>query len=128
MDRALWITWYNLPAEGRDAYLSWMHGTYLPQLLKRPGYLWAAHYASLERENKAPGERLKFLHNTTDSDVPTGDRFIVLVGAEHANVFSDPAPSAIHAALAEEGKKMLAMRIGERTNIMVEAARVEGPA
>src|ERR1700676_884051 len=45
-DRGLWITWYDLPMDGRDAYFSWLHGTYLPGLLKRPGYLWAAHYAS----------------------------------------------------------------------------------
>src|SRR5450756_2854312 len=49
-DRGLWVTWYDLPAEGRDAYLSWLHGTYLPALLKRPGILWAAHYATRERE------------------------------------------------------------------------------
>ena len=45
-DRGLWATWYDLPVEGRDAYLNWLHATYLPALLKRPGYLWAAHYAS----------------------------------------------------------------------------------
>lgn len=43
-DRGLWITWYDLPADGRDAHFSWLHGMYLPGLLKRPGYLWAAHY------------------------------------------------------------------------------------
>ncbi len=41
-DRGIWITWYDLPAEGREAYFSWLHGKYLPGILKRPGYLWAA--------------------------------------------------------------------------------------
>jgi len=45
-DRGLWVTWYDLPDNGRDVYLSWLHETYLPSLLKRPGYLWAAHYAT----------------------------------------------------------------------------------
>jgi hypothetical protein len=52
-DRGIWITWYDLPMEGRDAYFSWLHGTYLPGLLKRPGYLWAAHYASQDLEGGA---------------------------------------------------------------------------
>ncbi len=46
MDRALWITWYDLPDAGRDAYLSWLQGSYIPKLLEKPGILWAAHYAS----------------------------------------------------------------------------------
>lgn len=34
-DRALWITWYDLPAEGRDAYLKWAHETYIPAPIDR---------------------------------------------------------------------------------------------
>jgi hypothetical protein len=41
-------------------------------------------------------------------------------------VFGDPYPSAINAALPEAGRKMLAMRVGERINIMAEAGRCEG--
>ena len=52
-DRGLWIAWYDLPAGDSDAYFSWSHGTYLPVLLKRPGYLWAAHYASQDLEGGA---------------------------------------------------------------------------
>src|SRR5260221_13899542 len=47
-DRALWISWYDPPVDGRDAYLSWLHETYVPRLLKRPGFLWAAHYAAAQ--------------------------------------------------------------------------------
>ncbi len=119
MDRGLSITWYDLPGEGRDAYLSWLHETYLPGLLKRPGYRWAAHYASVEKGDVR-------IH-TDDPSVPAGTRYLLLIGAEHANVFGDPVPSALHAELPAEGRKMLAMRIGERVNIMAEVARVEGP-
>ena len=52
-DRGLWITWCDSPTAGPEAYFSWLHGTYLPVLLKRPGYLWAAHYASQDLEGGA---------------------------------------------------------------------------
>ena len=54
MDRGLWITWYNLPDAGRDAYLSWLHELYIPRILRRPDFLWAAHYASTDRGKLRP--------------------------------------------------------------------------
>jgi hypothetical protein len=121
-DRGLWATWYDLPEDGREAYLSWLHGTYLPALLKRPGYLWAAHYATQDTENNPQ------LHHTDDPSVPTGYRYILLIGARDTFVFGDPVPSAIHAALPEEGRKMLAMRRGERVDLLTETGRCEGRA
>src|SRR5262245_5534348 len=47
-DRGLWVTWYDLPEAGRSEYLAWVQASYIPALLKRPGYLWAAHYASID--------------------------------------------------------------------------------
>jgi hypothetical protein len=126
MDRGLWITWCNLPEQGRDEYLSWLHGSYIPGMLKRPGYLWAAHYASIP-ETGIPRRTSGKKNTTTDPDVPKGDRFILLFGAEHSNIFGDPVPSEMHAALTEADRNMLALRIGTRMNIMVEAARVDGP-
>src|SRR6266853_5757460 len=107
-DRGLWITWYDLPENGRDTYLSWLHESYLPALLKRPGYLWVAHYATQNAETRSD------LHHVEDPKVPTGFRYILLIGAKDAGVFGNPAPIEIHAALPEPGRKMLAMRIGER--------------
>ena len=52
---------------------------------------------------------------------------MLLFGAENADVFGDPVPSALHQESPAESRKMLAMRIGERVNIMTEAGRVEGP-
>lgn len=121
-DRGLWITWYDLPENGRDAYLSWLHESYLPALLKRPGYLWAAHYATQNTETRSD------LHHVEDPKVPTGFHYILLIGAKNAGVFGNPAPVEIHAALPEQGKKMLAMRIGERVNLMTETSRCEGHA
>ena len=122
-DRGLWITWYDLPMEGRDTYFSWLHGTYLPDLLKRPGYLWAAHYATREG-----GSTSSQIHHVEDPKVPTGFRYILLIGVKDALVFGNPVPSALHAALPEQGRKMLAMRIGERVNLMTETGRCEGRA
>ena len=89
MDRGLWVTWYNLPEKGREDYLAWLHGEYIPAQLKRPGYLWAAHYASVE-EAKVPRRTTGKKITTTDPEVPKGDRFILIFGAEDSNVFGNP--------------------------------------
>jgi len=123
-DRALWISWYDLPGDGRDAYLSWLHETYIPRFLKRPGFLWAAHYAAAKGAGPA---RQSTRPNTTDPSVPTGNNYILVFGAENANVFGATEHGTLHAGFAEEERRLLAMKIGERENIMVEASRVEGP-
>jgi len=125
-DRGLWITWYDLPTEGRDAYFSWLHGTYLPALLKRPGYLWAGHYASQDLEGGA--ENAKRYKHIDDPKVGKGFHYMLLIAATDANVFGDPVPSVLNAALPEKDKKMLAMRMGERINIFTEAGRRDGTA
>jgi hypothetical protein len=125
-DRGLWITWYDLPSEGRDAYFSWLHGTYLPQLLKRPGYLWAAHYASLDLEGGA--DNAKRYKHIDDPKVGKGFHYMLLIAGTDANVFGDPVPSVINAALPDNDKKMLAMRMGERMNIFTETGRRDGTA
>ena len=122
VDRALWITWYDLPDSGRNDYLAWLHQTYLPTLLNRPGYLWAGHYATRTSGGSAQ------IHHTDDPKVPTGFHYILLIGVTDALVLGNPAPSAINAALPDQGRKMLAMRTGERVNLMTEAGRCEGRA
>ena len=125
-DRGMWITWYDLPMEGREAYFSWLHETYLPGLLKRPGYLWAAHYASQDLEGGA--ENAKRYKHVDDPKVGKGYHYMLLIAATDASIFGDPVPSVLHAALPEQGKKMLVMRAGERTNIFTEACRRDGLA
>ncbi len=127
-DRGLWITWYNLPAQGRDAHLAWLHGTYIPMILKKPGVLWAAHYKS---DKVPPASRLR---HTDDSSVPAGNDYILFFGGETAYAFSKgadaylhQAPSRLHADLSEADKTMLSMRVGERVCIMTEVARRDGP-
>ena len=125
-DRALWITWYDLAARGRDAYLSWLHGTYLPRLLERTGILWAAHYASEDRpirtDKKDGGRRYP-----PPGSVAEGYHFLVLIGGESADAFAHPTPRQLHEQLPAADRNMLALRAGVSTNIMIEQARVSGP-
>ena len=125
-DRALWFTWYDLPPAGRDQHLAWLHDEYIPKVLERPGVLWAAHYAS--ESNIVPQGGGTGRVGQHISGVPDGDRYILLFGARAAHIFANPIPRAFHAALPARDRSMLAMRIGERVNLMIEEARVDGPA
>ena len=84
--------------------------------------MWAAHYATRTSGGSAQ------IHHTDDAKVPTGFHYILIVGVKDALVFGNPIPSSIHAELPEQGKRMLAMRTGERVNLMTEAGRCEGRA
>jgi len=126
LDRAYWISWYDLPDEGRAAYLAWLHESYLPMVLERPGVLWGAHYASEENVVPLGGGKGRVGHVKPDA-VPAGDRFILIFGGEHAHTFANPSPQRFHMELPERDLKMLAMRSGERVNVMLEEARVCGP-
>ena len=126
LDRGLWITWYDLPMNSREGYFSWLHGTYLPDLLKRPGYLWAAHYAALDLEGGAANATR--YHHVDDPMVGKGYRYMLLIAATDANVFGDPVPSVLHAALPDQGRQMLSLRAAERYNLFTETGRREGTA
>jgi hypothetical protein len=97
----------------------------LPALLRRPGYLAAAHYATVERMTTLRRENA--VEHPAVAGVPRGREFMLLVVAEDANVFGTPSPQALHAALPEADRRMLQLRANERVNIMVETARVSGP-
>jgi hypothetical protein len=106
-DRALWITWYDVPQAARADYLA------------------AGHYATVERMTTLRRENA--VEHPSVAGVPRGREFLLLVVAEDANVFGAPSPRELHAALPEASRKMLALRANERSNIMVETARVAGP-
>jgi len=44
MDNGIWATWYDLAEDDKESYLNWLHTDYLPEVLSRPDYLWAATY------------------------------------------------------------------------------------
>lgn len=124
-DRALWISWYDVAPAARAEYQAWLHQSYLPALLRRPGYLAAAHYATVERMTTLRRENA--VEHPAVAGVPRGREFMLLVVAEDANVFGTPSPQALHAALPEADRRLLQLRANERVNIMVETARVSGP-
>ena len=126
MDLGYWITWYDLPQAGQDDYLAWLHESYMPAMQASTGALWAAHYASVPKGSvrfRSSGHRPE----TSDPGVPRGDRYILMFGARNAHAFGNPTPTEAHASLSPTDRTMLAMRIGERVNIMTEVARVHGP-
>ncbi len=127
VDLALWISWYDLPDNGRDAYLKWAHEAYMPKLIGRPGILWGAHFKNdvTAPMSGAPGRR--HLHHTDDPVVPRGNAYILIIGAENAHAFAHPTPRKLHAGLPKEDQKMLAARIGERVNIFTDENRTGGP-
>ncbi len=127
MNSALWITWYDLPDEGREAYLSWLHGSHLPALLERPGYLWAAHYASEDRPIRNAKKDGASRRYPPAGSVAGGCRFVLIVGGESAHVFAHPTPRQLHDGLPAASRNLLALRAGASSNIMIEQARVSGP-
>ena len=127
-DRGLWVTWYDLPEKDKDAHLAWLHGTYIPRMLKKPGFLHAAHYAN----GKVPPNPI--LRHTTDKSVPTGNDYILIFGAETAHAFTrgwqsfaKGTASRLEEGLTAEDRGMLAMRTGERVGFLTEEARGNGP-
>src|ERR1044072_8872792 len=120
LDRGIWITWYDLPEQNRSAYFDWLHQRYIPRVLERQGCLWAAHYEAIVKGDVRV--------HTDDPTVPGGTKYLLLFGAEYADVFGKPSPTRFHAQLSAEDRQMLAMRTGERVNIMAEAGRVNGLA
>jgi hypothetical protein len=124
-DRALWITWYDLPQAGRDEYLSWLHGSYMPRQLERPGILWAAHNAAVEQPVQTAKKKSR--RYPPAGTVPGGHGYILIFGGENAHAFAQPSPREVNAQLPEADRKLLARRTGEAVNIMLEQARIDGP-
>ena len=122
MDRAIWVTWYDLASAGREDYLSWLHESYIPRVLRQPGVLWGAHYESVD--HYLPPGRVR---HVDDPAVATGNAFILLFGATDAHAFARPVPSRLNASLPADERKMLELRSRERVQIFTEEARVEGP-
>ena len=125
MDQALWITWYDLPEQGRDAHLSWLHENYMLRLVERPGILWAAHYASeAEQVHTAKQKQRRY---PPPGAVPSGHGYILLAGGASVHAFADPTPKQLEADLPEADRRMIAQRMDATSNVMIEYARIEGP-
>ena len=129
MDRALWISWYDLPDNGRDAYLSWLHGTHMKNVVKRPGILWGAHFNSESApiQSGVPRGSHGRLRHTDDPAVPRGNAYILIFGAENAHAFAKPTTAKYRASLSKDDQKMIGTRAGERVGIFTDENGIGGP-
>ncbi len=125
-DGAYWIAWYDLAGADRASYLDWVHGTYIPKVLSRPGVLWGAHYAADTKAVPLGGGQGRVTRHAPP-DLPGGKEFVLMFGAAVPYVFADPPVGEFHAGLTDKDRRMLAMRQGERTNLMIDEATVDGP-
>ena len=123
MDRSLHITWYDLVETDRAAHFVWLHRSFIPRQLKKPGVLWAAHYECERTPDPVHG-----ILSYAQEPVPTGNDFILLFGAESAHTFAPPAPGQRDTSIDENDLAMLAQRREARINLFVEEACVDGPA
>lgn len=125
MDRAYWISWYDLPDEGAEEYHAWLENRYVPAVLEQRGVSWAAHYASEKNVVPLGGGKGRVGHVGPDV-VPAGNAWITVFGAAGVQAFANPSPARLHARLSAADRRLLTMRAGERVNVMIEQARSDG--
>ncbi len=127
MDLGMIAFWYDLPKEGREEYLSWLHEVHLPEILAgREELLWAAHF-----ENTGGGERfhevVKDMMRAKEGEVGTGRDYLLLIGAASPHIFFNPNFPQIRERHSGETKGMVGRRIGLNVCVFSEETRVDGP-
>ena len=125
MDRGIWAIWYDLPEQGKEEYIAWLHEVHLPKALLRPGYLWAAHIENIWDEAREEGISKRLIH-TDDLSVPTGNAYLVLYGAASPHVFLKPSPAQLEANWTAEERDMFGRRRSARACIFLETDRTDG--
>jgi len=99
---------------------------HIPDMLSRPGYLWAAHVQNIMTPEREQSLHRRLIH-TDDPAVPTGNGYLMLYGAENPHSFVDPSPAELAASMTAEARAMMSRRMAPRSCIFVEVARVDGP-
>jgi hypothetical protein len=128
MDQGVRAVWYDLEDTAEAAYLAWLHGHYLPEIMARPGILWAAHYeitgggAHMDKI----GDVLPRMDEGENADVGTGTQYLLLIGAGSPHVFFKPDFDQLEQENAAV-RDQIALRQGARTCVFTEEARVNGP-
>ena len=126
MDRGIWAIWHDLSDEAETEHVAWLHERFLPSMLQRHGYLWAAHVENVDWPERGE-HNARRLMRTSDPNIPTGFRHLVLFGAESPHTFVDPSQEEMLGDLTAEDRRMLAARDAERSIVFVEVDRVEAP-
>lgn len=124
MDRGIWATWYDLADDSRQRFLDWVHECYCPYLRVQPGYAWVAHYRYTGGGPQMERVKATAIGHTRDA-IGGGSQYLLLVGAASAHTFFKPSIQDL--ALPAGYDAMLALRLGMRTAIFTEEARVNGP-
>lgn len=130
VDETIWMTWYDLPQSSEAEFLDWLHGSYLPRMLKRPGFNWVAHY------KRVPNPRADLADYSTRMQVSPyeapnlgrGIQYVLMFGAANIAAFL-PAPSYdLRDAEPVEDRPKLAVRTGVRSAVLQDTMRQDGPA
>jgi hypothetical protein len=127
MDNGIWATWYDLPEDGRDEYLDWLHSDYLPLVQAKPGIAWVAHYESQGGGADMQKVRDTFPKSEGMEGVGTGTQFLMLAGAAEPWTLLAPSVIAEQDALQGAARKMLDLRQGVRPCLFSTFARIDGP-
>ena len=123
MDTAIRTEWYDLDDGDRDGFLDWLHGTHLPALQSRPGYIWVGHY---DRAADTGAERAAGQPARVETEDPTGrgSQYLLVIAAASPDIFFDPHHPD---ATAGETQTQLAKRKEHRSAVFIEETRVSGP-
>src|SRR5262245_47684041 len=107
MDRGFWISWYDLPSGDSERYVAWLHGSYMPKILSKPGVQWGAHFKTVQT---APGGHM---HRTKDPAVPNGGDYLLIFGGDSTATFTkgreaflENAPARLDRDLTADDKAM----------------------
>jgi hypothetical protein len=125
MDRGISATWYDLAPETASEHIAWLHERHLPAMLRRSGYLWAAHVENIDSPEREEATYRRLTH-TQDPAVPGGFRHLVLFGAASPHAFVEP-PEELEKELTDEDRRLIGAATGVRAVIFVEVDRVEAP-
>lgn len=127
MDLGIKAVWYDLPQEGREEYLSWLHGTYLPAVRQLPGRIWAAHYEISGGGAALFDDKKDRMTRADAGEVGGGKDFLMLIGAGSPHAFFKPTSD--ESAIEEDPttRKMKERWIGARPCVFAEEARINGP-
>ena len=98
--RAIWLLLYDIEANDREQYVTWLNDAHIPEKLSRPGYLWAAHY-------EAP--------NVEDEEFTS---FVAMFGGESTATFLDPNPKQLKTLQDAETREMMPLRQRARSAIL----------
>jgi hypothetical protein len=124
MSYGIWAVWYNLGEAGREAHLDWLHGTYLPDMVARPGIMWAANYRVDEDEYR---DRRNQLTHTSER-IAQGTQYICMIAAASAHqFFVEDSPFVEENQPADVGAR-LGERDEARLAVLIEEESVNGPA